>query len=360
MKLLEIQYARAFAMVTVLFVHFSSNGLIGSPLDSPMSHAYGLANSIGRLGVPVFFLLSGLVLFYTTNKRPFNLDTIKTFYKKRIQFIIIPYITVSLGYFVFTWVVYYNYSLLEGMQLFIKQLFTGQTHMHLYFLFILIQFYFIFPILYYVYKKSRLSVGALLVISLIVQFGWVYLNKHYFEVSNRSIVFLTYFSFFAFGGALGLHYEKVRQALSKVTFKFVSIGTFVIAVSLMYIYDRTARTGIMYSYITDGSVISTLFDVLWTLLGISAAICFLVIGKWIVDRQFVRTGKFLNRIADLSFGIYLIHPFFLIIFMELQPANTPLVFHSWQIITAVGVTALSWLATVIISKNKFGWIFIGK
>ena len=48
------------------------------------------------------------------------------------------------------------------------------------------------------------------------------------------------------------------------------------------------------------------------------------------------------------------------IFIELQPADTPLVFHLWQIIAAVAVTALSWLATVVISKNKFGWVLIGK
>jgi len=53
MKLLEIQYARAFAMVAVLFVHFSSLGLVGSPLDSVISHGYGLMNTIGRLDVPV-------------------------------------------------------------------------------------------------------------------------------------------------------------------------------------------------------------------------------------------------------------------------------------------------------------------
>ena len=360
MKLYEIQYARAFAMVAVLFVHFSSIGLVGSPLDSAMSHGYGLMNSIGRLGVPVFFLLSGLVLFYTTNKRPFNADTIKTFYKKRIKFIIIPYIMISLGYFVSTWVVYYKYPLVDGIQLFIKQLFTGQAHMHLYFLFILIQFYLIFPFLFYVYKKSKLSVVSLLIVSLVIQFGWFYLNKNYFEVSNRSIIFLTYFSFFAFGGALGLYYERIRETLSKATVKLFAILSFVIAVAIMYTFDRTARTGVMFSYITDGNVITTLFDVLWTLLGITAAFSFLVVGKWIVERQFVRTEKLLNRIADLSFGIYLIHPFFLMIFIELQPANTPLVFHSWQIITAVAVTALSWLATVIISKNKFGWLLIGK
>jgi len=72
----------------------------------------------------------------------------------------------------------------------------------------------------------------------------------------------------------------------------------------MYTYDRTARTGIMYTYLTNGNVITTLFDVLWTFLGISAAISFIVIGKWIVDRQFVRTEKLLNHVANLSFGIY--------------------------------------------------------
>ena len=54
-------------------------------------------------------------------------------------------------------------------------------------------------------------------------------------------------------------------------------------------------------------------------------VCFIVIWKWIVDPQFVRAEKLLYRIADFSFGIYIL----------------------WEIITAVGVTAALKLAFLL-------------
>lgn len=362
-RLEEIQFARAFAMFTVLFVHFSSTGLTAMPVTSEMFYVYSTFNTIGKLGVPVFFFLSGLVLFYSYNKRPFTKETMMSFYKKRMKFIIIPYVMISIFYFVAKTVIYNNYaSLNEMLQQFFNQLLMGKAYTHLYFLFVLIQFYLVFPFILYVFKKVKVRVFPVLIISIIIQFAWFYINKNYIQVEARGSIFLSYISFFLFGAAVGVNYLQLDQWWdeNKKKFSIAIVTLFMIALVPLMFVDMSIRAGTIAEWLPSSPYRSYIFDWLWVFLGVTGGVMTLWMGKMVIRLNSNHLSNFLNQLANLSFGIYLIHPFFLIFFRAWLPGTSPLVFHGWQLFTAIAITAICWILTSVINKNKYGWIIIGK
>ncbi|MEG0473099.1 MAG: acyltransferase [Solibacillus sp.] len=362
-RLEEIQFARAFAMFAVLFVHFSSTGLVAMPVTSEMFYVYSTFNTIGKLGVPVFFFLSGLVLFYSYNKRPFTKETMISFYKKRMKFIIIPYVMISIFYFAGKVVVYNNYSsVYEMVQAFVSQLMVGKVYTHLYFLFVLIQFYLIFPFILYVFKEVRVRVIPVLIISLIIQFTWFYVNKNFIQVEARGSIFLSYFSFFLFGAAVGVNYLQLDKWWdeNKKKFAVITVSLFAIALVPLLLVDMSIRAGTIAEWLPSSPYRSYIFDWLWVFFGLTGGIMTLWLGKMVIRLNYSHLSSFLNQLANLSFGIYLIHPFFLIFFRAGLPGTTPLLFHGWQLFTAIAITAICWVITSVLSKNKYGWIIIGK
>lgn len=362
-RLEEIQFARAFAMFAVLFVHFSSTGLGTVPTSSEMFYVYATFNTLGKVGVPVFFFLSGVVLFYSYSKRPFTKETIVSFYKKRLKFIIVPYIVISILYFAAKVIIYGGYgSIIEMFSVFFNQLLIGKAYTHLYFLFVLIQFYLIFPIILWVFKKLNVRVLPILISSLVLQFIWFYVNKNYIQVEARGSIFLTYIPFFLVGAAVGMNYLKLDSwgKANKGKFTILTVGSFAISLSLLVCVDIMAKLGTIANYLPPSTYRSYIFDGLWVLLGLTGSAMLLWLGKIVIRLNNARVISFLNQLANLSFGIYLIHPFFLIFFRAALPGTTPLIFHGWQLFTAVAITAICWGITYVIGKNKYGWIIIGK
>lgn len=361
-KLEEIQFARAFAMFAVLFVHFSSTGLGAMEVGSDMFYVYSSFNTIGKLGVPVFFFLSGLVLLYSYRNKEFSTETIKAFYIKRLKYIIIPYISISLLYFIVKWMLYYDYTAVLAIKTFVQQLFTGKVYMHLYFMFVLIQFYLVFPFILYIFKKFNLKVLPAFIGSLIIQFAWYYLNKNYFGVTSRGSYFMTYFSFFVTGAAIGFHYMRLDE-MWKRSKKWVSIlivAAFLISAVTLIMADITTKTNTLSEWLPPSDYRTLILDGFYTALGLTGGLMCIWLGKMVMAIHNAQLSHFLNQLAAMSFGIYLFHPFFLIYARMLLPGGSPIVFHSWQLITAIVVTAISWIITHFVSKNKYGWIIIGK
>lgn len=361
-KLEEIQFARAFAMFAVLFVHYSSTGLGAMPAGSDMFYVYSTFNTIGKLGVPVFFFLSGLVLLYSYRNKEFTAQTIKDFYIKRLKFIVIPYVSISVFYFLTKWILYYDYSLLEAIKIFISQLFNGKVYMHLYFMFVLIQFYLVFPFILYTFKKFNLNVLPALIGSLVIQFGWYYLNRTYFGVESRGSYFLSYLSFFVTGAAIGFHYTRLDEFWNKSR-KLLSVmilTAFLLSAVVLVLSDISIKMNTLSDWLPPSEYRTLILDGFYTALGLTGGLMMIWLGKMVMALNRPAISNFLNQLASMSFGIYLFHPFFLVFARLLLPNGNPIIFHLWQISTAIVVTAISWIVTHYISKNKYGWLLIGK
>ena len=360
-RLVEIEIARFFALIAVLCVHLTSSGIVNSSEQSIYFYIYTALNSFGRLGVPVFYLLSGLVLFYSYYKKPFTIETMKDFYKKRIKFIVVPYVVICLLYFIYKTVIN-AYVAGTSVQFsgvtFLKDLTSGGTFFHLYFLFVLIQFYLVFPLILWFVKKVTSNVWVVSLLALIVQFGWYIINKNYIHFEHRAIVFLTYFAFFVIGGILGVNYKQMMANMKqwvRIVFVLLFMASLVVVVKYDILLQLYARTGVY----ADIFKYQYGFDIIWTSLGLFAALGLIAIGQWVTDLKMPKLNKFFIFISSISFGIYLAHPLFLSLCEVYLMLKQPFI-HTWVLMMVPTVVILSVVASYILKKWKYGWIFIGK
>jgi len=140
--LAEINIVRAIAILGVIIVHTSSTAL-NRAADPAALFVYNFANIFFKYGTPTFILLSSFVLFYNYFGKPFTGDRLRTFYRNRMLYILIPYILFSVLYFMvrsYPYMADYGYPPLAIGTEFMKRLLTGRANDHLYFVFISVQF----------------------------------------------------------------------------------------------------------------------------------------------------------------------------------------------------------------------------
>jgi peptidoglycan/LPS O-acetylase OafA/YrhL len=147
----DLYVVRALAFIGVLFVHVTSFP-VSEIMDksSTMFIMFNFLNIFNRFGTTTFIFLSAFVLFYRYYEQPVNRKLLLSFYQRRLLFIGVPYVIFSLIYYVIQ--MYYSYG--ESWQTFfqtasvgefLKNLALGESFYHLYFVFISIQFYLLFP-----------------------------------------------------------------------------------------------------------------------------------------------------------------------------------------------------------------------
>ncbi|MGG4178505.1 acyltransferase [Virgibacillus pantothenticus] len=364
----EIQIARAFAIFAVLIVHSSSSGVTNIEPDSILFPIYNFFNIAGKLGTPTFIMLSSFVLFYNYFPREVNRGLIKRFYVKRLKFIIIPYVIFSLLYFVIKMYVYYDYpNISYAINRFLLLLALGKAHTHLYFVFISVQFYLLFPLLLVVFKKSLFLRKYAIIIGLIVQWIWVLLNDAYFHIPWKGSVSLSYLSFYFIGAYLGIYYTDLKNKFKQPFFK----DRIIIPLSIGYGVILILYTGYMYLVRTNVFpaisenlpylVASYLGEFTWATYALFAGLLLFYLAH-ITNKTFSpKTKLFFMEIGATSFGIYLIHPLFLMIFRQFVSSGSPIVYHSWQVITFFLVTFLSWFVVRLIFRiTSYYWFIFGK
>jgi len=141
----ELYYIRAIAAMGILIIHASGSFAVYSEYGSKAMYLGIFLNQFFRFGSPIFMMVSGLVLFY--NYRSIDEFDIKKFYKKKFKFILIPYIIWSTIYFIYT--SYINGLSITGRRLIGlgRGILLGESFSHLYFIFLIFQFYIILPLL---------------------------------------------------------------------------------------------------------------------------------------------------------------------------------------------------------------------
>ncbi len=360
----QLQIVRAIAIIGVIAVHASASATI-TMKDSSYYMFYSFLNTIMRFGTPTFILLSSFVLFYSYYDRKIDKKLIIGFYKKRLLYIIIPYLIFSAFYYLYLrhWVgqPLFNFNSWSG---FWQAVLYGKAAFHLYFIFISIQFYLLFPIILWLVKRWKPLVHWLIPLGFVIQWAFVLINLYALNTPDKGSWSLTYFSFFLLGAALGIYYPKIKDwiIISKQTankyrvsvWLFVWAGWLVMTLSHAFVYYNARMYGTRYD--------ALLYEFLWHFHSLFSALVIIQAAYLIYQYMPSWITRAFYRLGQLSFGVYLIHAYFLLIYDKHKPNfGTASLAHLTYLGSFVFMLAASWIVVALVSRYlPFSWVLFGK
>ena len=328
MKYKNIDLMRALSALAVIVLHVSSGYVL--------RYEPGLIlNQMARFCVPGFIIVSGFVL-YKKGQILCTPDGYKTFLRTRFLRILPPY---------FIWSVLYLFyrNLRDGgvtLKSAVYDAATGQAYIHLYFIFILVQLYFLFPFLTYFYEKhEKATVFTSFAITLVSQaaiylhqLGHMYLPSFFIPYTR---MFFPYLFFFVLGINVRDHYKKYLEKLTRFKYGL----SFLLALSFALAYFDGVQTK-TYGISVKPSVIP------YTVLVFLCVVTFFDYLNGMPDKR----RSFPAWFSKQSFCIYFVHPLFLSLLYETAERTDHLTF----LATQSGALAL-FLLTVLLSC-LFAWL----
>ncbi|WP_018663060.1 acyltransferase [Heyndrickxia acidiproducens] len=314
--LYEIDFMRGFIMLGVLSVHtmsaydsqlkdWTQAFLVMSAVHSSM-HVMRMA----------FMFITGLVLFITNYRRPFQ--TI-AFWKKRLFFTLIPYVFWNVVYLLFrsaTHSIEFHGSLLSFFKVLILSFIHGDQF-YIYYVLVIFQLYIIFPLMLYGLRKFQKyhlqiffwSVYIQLGMTAFIKFGiphldtshWPYLLSHY------GVFVLTYQCYFMAGGIVACHYEKITEFIDEHAWFLTSV--FGVSLVLMWVHYYFNRIILNEDDKRAQSVHQPVF--LPYALLVVALVLFLgrIWAKRRTEKKWQPFSRFVQVASQISFGMYLVQPF---------------------------------------------------
>ena len=191
---------------------------------------------VGRVGVPIFLVLSGMGLFFSLS-RNYNL---KDFYKKRLVRILIPYLIVSVIHFFLRYIIIQG----KGFLAFLKGVFfidfITKGNSQFWFIALMLIMYAVYPLLFKIFKSGKrnlLKLGLLVGLVIVCNFA---ISKLMPTIYDNISVMLTRIPAFIIGVYLGEKVYNKREvhpafwivsALGSAAFIYFSINENMLGVS---------------------------------------------------------------------------------------------------------------------------------
>lgn len=359
----QLQIVRALCIIAVLCVHSTSFATLNMT-ESGYFFAYNFVNIFMKYGTPSFIFLSSFVLFYNYYERPVTKELVGGFYRKRLKYILVPYFMFSVMYYIISYILNNrDLGVVETLQHFTIQLLTGKAWTHLYFVFINSQFYLFFPIALLLLKSSRTLLKWSVPIGLAIQWGFVFMNKFYWQVKYPGSWMFSYMSYFMLGAFLGSFFPQIKgwiiasrenATIPRVIFWVLLWAAWLTAaLNHVNIYYQSRLHGTNYN--------TTLYEFLWNAHTYLGTVVLLQIAFFAYRHFSPVLIKWISQLGALSFGIYLIHPLFNLVYRNFPPTtgNSMLV-HLWYVGGFFFALIPSWIVVSLVIKYvPFSWMIFG-
>jgi peptidoglycan/LPS O-acetylase OafA/YrhL len=305
-----IQYFRAIAVLEIIVLHVT--GLVGFTDLTVLSLQKVLIFTFAgftSFAVPHFIFISGVVLYNKYNEG-FSLST---FYKKRFSSVLPPYLVWSTFYYFYPLVILTLYSALlpnrwfgptsygSGLNLsgYVAGLAVGVGH--LWFILLIMQFYLLYPLLARMY--NRFCKKPIYVLSLLLLVQVAFSSLLLTTAPNAfQVVFLSGIFYFVFGFFIAEHYETLKQKVTRVSLKSISLVVVLATICYAVIFYHIPWVSNAASAVI--SPWTWLYQILGPFYCLLLIIFYLRIslGLGEPNRLFAR---YLEKIGEDSFGIYL-------------------------------------------------------
>lgn len=363
-KITEIDLVRGFAMMGVLMVHATSFATVQMRGDDFFG-LYNFLNIFSKVGTTTFIFLSSFVLFYNYYHRPFRGRDLARFFKNRLMYILVPYLLFSVIFFTVAW--YHRGgepNLAAMLESFWPKLATGKSYTHLYFIFINIQFYLLFPLVLMLLKRFRGFAAVCVLVGIVLQWLFYIGNDAWWDVTNRNSWSLSFLSYYFLGAWIGIYYDRVKDWLTSTKFAarpaLRKLGWIVLWA--VWLGAALVHIGLRYNQRLLGTEYHPLlYDAFWNVHTLTTALVMLQVALHFGNKRAWWLNGF-RRLGVYSFGVYLVHPLVLLLYRDFPPQTE----NSWLLLAwyAGGlISALVVSYMVVYSMSRLGswtWIFFGK
>lgn len=332
--------AKIVAVCGVVTIHTvaPASESIGILTDPAWTASVGL-EAVTRWSVPLFVMVSGMLLLRDSTAEMSPL----AFYRRRASRIAIPLLFWTLFYRCFL-----EYTGPKtDFRGHVEAIYAGQPYYHLYFLFVIAGLYVICPFLMRALRGfDERQLGWISVGLLVAGFLWTGVPPWLPGTGSNAVsLFAPYVGYFVAGPWLARVRLTANQfVLCCLVFLLTS------AVSTLITYEWTHHEGLkfgryLYSYTAPTVIVSTIC----VFLALRHAI-----DRWQSIRPIRHMGT-LHFLGEATFGVFLIHPFFLTLWLRHPPGapsqGTTLLW--WWPATVIGLVILSFACTVVIGRIPF-------
>lgn len=305
----------------------------------------GFFFALSKFAVPAFIFLSGAALFTSHYRSLRYVD----FLKKRLGSIVLPYLIWSGIYYIYI-PLFGRGSLPFGKREFLFRLATGEVKYHLWYVFLIVQFYLFLPLIFRLYSALEaraahmrrpvlllLIAGALYTALLILcryASGVPVLGALLYTYRGKNILY--YLPYFLLGGMLARHEDALLRILGRYKAAFLLAGGASFAL-ILTVYLRAVRAGAR-DVGTMGSFTPRMFFLTLSMLALLYPLCTRLASKARCMRAYAFIGRH-------SYGAYLSHALVLDVLSWNLPAMPLPVYYTF-------LFALTAALSIIV-----GWIF---
>ena len=294
-RLLWCDILRVIATIMVISIHtisvYQYNYI--KPLRPIPYSIFGIFNSLNRMAVPAFFMLTGALTLKQT-KKPITRESYTYFIKNIIYRLVIPFIIFSLAVYLLT--NQHPWSVTGFLALFLN--YPG-IQKHMWFMYVIIMIYFFVPFLRrFVQSLSRhelkLLICLIFVFSNILSELFI-LSKHYHKTVFNEVA-LPYIIAYTNLVLLGLYFMKYNISPGKR--KLIYILGIISLILLPIIQALTNNVDVAKDLITGRSVLPVFISL--------AGFVFIKYYFSKVKLPSYAT-RVITRLSEISFYTYLIH-----------------------------------------------------
>jgi probable poly-beta-1,6-N-acetyl-D-glucosamine export protein len=311
----SIYIMRLLAMSLVVLVHVTGAYASVLPFASDAYEKYHFLNRIIRIEAGLFIAITGLVFFYQYKHKTLTKRLWKDYYKKRVSFILIPYIIWALIYELHK--VMLGFGDLNPAAV-AKRIFFGESYYQLHFIFLIVQIYLVLPLFIWLDHKVAFFRKYMFAFGGFLQLGYIALTT-YWPVSPFPL-FLQLLGTLLLGGWIGLHYDSEKAKSRRwSTAVWLTVSLLAGSAIAIYYYNAGTLNTIKWNNIPYETV-NYIF---------LAAGCYGIfrLAETLSDRISVSTMSKLQQIASYSFGFYLLHPLVLDYVSRSIPTYSNYLFH---------------------------------
>lgn len=357
----HLDLIRATTFSLVIFVH-----CLTQTTDEFTSLPVNTGSMLLHFTRNTFFALTGFVLMYQNfDKRDFST---LSFWRRRIKLVIFPYILWSLIY----WVVQDMWAngrldqVPTSLDEFGKLLMWGLSGFQMYFLFVMLQVYLLFPLVLWLVRATRNHHGWLLATSLLVQVGITVAITYWTPPSaldpywwHHYATFVPYQFFILYGAVAAVHRKQISTWL-------VGRGGWLFAALLVSagIALGTYLYGVIYAGKPVHDNDSAFYPTLIPFLIVAMTCLYAVAERWATKwRDFTpRFARAVSFASNRSFGVFLCHVLVLYIILYPQTDGHPTILEAinqpWATLLVYALTLAGSLLLVETLRRLPGSLYL--